>query len=85
MPTIPDTIDAPLTHVSSISKWSSTTYQAFCQAQYTQSLVDEEFVTASDLFYSLRISRGEGLFILKILHRIFSQLICSNPPDLRDY
>ncbi|XP_066140377.1 THO complex subunit 5 homolog [Euwallacea fornicatus] len=60
LPAIPDTIEAPISRVSTISKWSSTTYQNFCQAQFTQSLIDEDIVTSSDLFYSVKILRGEA-------------------------
>lgn len=61
LPSIPDTVDCPISHVSSLSKWSSSTYQSFCQADHTSQLVDEDIVSPSDLFYTVKLSRGEAI------------------------
>ncbi|XP_050302709.1 THO complex subunit 5 homolog isoform X2 [Anthonomus grandis grandis] len=60
LPTIPESIDVPKNHISSVSKWSSTTYQKFCQTKFTQPIVDEEFLSPSDLYYLAHITRGEA-------------------------
>lgn len=60
LPHVPDTVSCPSNPVSSLSKWSSISYQNFCQADYTSQLVDEDIVSPSDLFYSVKISRGEA-------------------------
>ncbi|KAL1494528.1 hypothetical protein ABEB36_010112 [Hypothenemus hampei] len=61
LPSIPKSIDVPMTHVSQLNKWTSISFQEFCQASFTQTLIDEDFVTSSDLFYSVKIVRGEAV------------------------
>lgn len=56
--------------MSSLAKWSSITYQTFCQSEFVRSLVEDEFVTTSDLFYSAIIRRGNG-------KKYFRNLFCS--------
>uniref|UniRef100_A0AAR5Q0U7 THO complex subunit 5 homolog n=1 Tax=Dendroctonus ponderosae TaxID=77166 RepID=A0AAR5Q0U7_DENPD len=60
LPPVPEDVETPTTRISTIGQWSSTTFQNFCQARFTQPLIDEEFVTVSDLFYSVKIIRGEA-------------------------
>ncbi|XP_030751989.1 THO complex subunit 5 homolog isoform X2 [Sitophilus oryzae] len=66
---IPEELQIPTTAISSLNKWSSTTYQDFCLAEYTQHLLDENLVSQSDLFYSAKISRDEATLNLYIVIR----------------
>ncbi|KAJ8913238.1 hypothetical protein NQ315_016181 [Exocentrus adspersus] len=69
IPKIPTSVEAPSNPVSALVKWSSTTYPSFCQSEFTQSLVEEELVSSSDLYYSATIRRGnanmQALIVLK--------------------
>ncbi|KAJ8981899.1 hypothetical protein NQ317_007291 [Molorchus minor] len=60
IPKLPSTIDLPTNPVSALTKWSSITYQKFCQSLVTQPLVEEEIVSPSDLFYSCTLTRGNA-------------------------
>lgn len=54
---LPKSVDCPITHACSINKWTSVTYQKYCQLEYTKLYVEEEFVTPTDLFYCLQLTR----------------------------
>lgn len=53
----------PENKVTSLSKWTSYTYQKFCQAAFTHSLVDEDIPLPSDFYYSATFERGGGRLI----------------------
>ncbi|KAJ8932500.1 hypothetical protein NQ314_014620 [Rhamnusium bicolor] len=69
LPKLPSTVNLPSSPVSSLTKWSSITYQKFCQSEFTQALVEEELVSPSDLFYSTTLNRGnanmQALIVIK--------------------
>ncbi|KAJ8939808.1 hypothetical protein NQ318_012808 [Aromia moschata] len=84
IPEVPDVVDLPSTAVTSLTKWSSTTYQRFCQSDFTQTLLEEELVSPSDLFYSASLNRGpanlHALIVIKNSYPetppIFSLCLC---------
>jgi THO complex subunit 5 len=60
IPTLPVTIDLPRTTISTLTKWSSSTYQAFCQSKFTESLLEAEIISPNDIFYLATITRDKG-------------------------
>ncbi|XP_056630140.1 THO complex subunit 5 homolog [Diorhabda sublineata] len=54
---LPNLVNCPITHACSISKWTSITYQKYCQLEFTKLYIEEEFVTPSDLIYCLQLTR----------------------------
>ncbi|KAF2897412.1 hypothetical protein ILUMI_08766 [Ignelater luminosus] len=50
-------VDLPRNSVSSLTKWTSITYQDFCKSPSTTDLVLNELISPSDLFYSATIFR----------------------------
>ncbi|CAH1970869.1 unnamed protein product [Acanthoscelides obtectus] len=58
---VPTSLDLPPIVGSFPSKWSSATYHQFCQAEFTQHQLEEELVSSSDMFYSLRVSRDNAV------------------------
>lgn len=62
IPKIPKDSNFSTNRISALAKWSSSTYQTFCQSKCTQYLVDEDIPTPSDLFYTAMFERGSGEF-----------------------
>ncbi|RZC39856.1 THO complex subunit 5 -like, partial [Asbolus verrucosus] len=60
IPSLPTTIDLPRTTVSTLTKWSSSTYQAFCQSKFTEALMEAEIASPNDIFYLAVISRDKA-------------------------
>jgi THO complex subunit 5 len=60
IPTLPVTIDLPRTTISTLTKWSSSTYQAFCQSKFTESLLEAEIISPNDIFYLATITRDKA-------------------------
>ncbi|XP_060521770.1 THO complex subunit 5 homolog [Cylas formicarius] len=58
LPNVPATIEFPANTVAAVSKWKSIMYQDYCKFEFVKHFVEEELVTASDLFYSVNIVRG---------------------------
>lgn len=44
--------------MSSLAKWTSTTWSNFCQSSSTQAVLEADLVGPSDLFYNSLITRG---------------------------
>ncbi|XP_023020808.2 THO complex subunit 5 [Leptinotarsa decemlineata] len=60
LPKFPDMEKYPSNPQTSLTKWSSITYQKYCQSNFTQMFVEDEFVSPADLFYSLELTRGNA-------------------------
>lgn len=60
IPKVPKDSHFPSNRISSLTKWSSCTYQKFCQSKSAHYLVDEDIPTPSDLFYMATVERGSG-------------------------
>nr|CAI5853903.1 unnamed protein product [Callosobruchus analis] len=58
---VPASLDLPPIVGSAPSKWSSASYHQFCQAEFTQHQIEEELVSSTDTFYSLRVSRDNAI------------------------
>ncbi|KAB0793873.1 hypothetical protein PPYR_13493 [Photinus pyralis] len=57
MPTVPESVDMPQNVISSLAKWTSISWQNFCEATCTAALLASEMVSSSDLFYCATITR----------------------------
>nr|CAH7718024.1 unnamed protein product [Callosobruchus chinensis] len=58
---VPASLELPPIVGSAPSKWSSASYHQFCQAEFTQHQIEEELVSPTDTFYSLRVSRDNAV------------------------
>ncbi|XP_044253173.1 THO complex subunit 5 homolog isoform X1 [Tribolium madens] len=60
IPVLPASVDLPRTTISSLTKWSSGTYQGFCEAQFTEGLLEAELISPNDIFYKATITRDNA-------------------------
>lgn len=73
IPIIPDTVEYPRNAVSTLTKWTNATWQQVCQSPVAESLLENEIISPSDLFYGLSIARPTGLEMIRVL--MFLKLI----------
>lgn len=60
IPTLSSSIDFCRVTISSLTKWSPSDYQTFCQAKHTETLVEADMVSPSDIFYLATFTRDSG-------------------------
>nr|XP_022916445.1 THO complex subunit 5 homolog A [Onthophagus taurus]XP_022916446.1 THO complex subunit 5 homolog A [Onthophagus taurus] len=60
IPQIPEGIDHPKNAISTLTKWTSSNWQSFCQLPSAQNLIEAEIVKSTDLFYNLVITRPKA-------------------------
>ncbi|KAG5872557.1 hypothetical protein JTB14_033976 [Gonioctena quinquepunctata] len=58
LPQVPNIEDCPSNPLSVLTKWSSISYQKYCQLEFTRLYIEEDLVSPEDLFYSAELSRG---------------------------
>lgn len=59
-PSLPKSVECPYNVISSITKWSPSNHQAFCQNSSIEYFIENEVVGVSDLYYFVTITRQKG-------------------------
>lgn len=70
-------MDLPRTTISSLTKWSSSTYQDFCQAKFTESLLETDLIFPNDIFYLATVTRDSGKSV-QFLHSQLHVYVLAN-------